>query len=189
MLLWKLIQTLLLILCGRRTSGGASPVVRHHLGLVHTRSWSGHHQWSGTVTNVSVDQPCRYSAIGFIGNVIECLHLQRYSQSRRPGVLLVGTSPRGRYSHQLHSQLMEASGIVPGKIMECLGTVRPVALWIALYLLYLQSHCPATGSWNDIRDRSSRRSHARLKRFSGIVPGKVMEGPGTVMRTALWIAL
>ena len=128
--------------CGRRTSGGTGSVERHHLGLVHTRSWSRHHQWGGTATNVSVDQPCRYSAIGFVRNVIECLHLQRYSQSRRPGVLLVGTTARGRSSHQLHSQLMEASGIVPVEIMEWLGTVRPVALWIALYLLYSQSRRP-----------------------------------------------
>ena len=44
----------------------------------------------------------------------------------------VGTTPRGCSSHQLHSQLMGVSGIVPGKIMEWPGTVRPTALWIAL---------------------------------------------------------
>ena len=51
--------------------------------------------------------------------------LQRYSQSRRPAV---GTTPRGRSSCRLHSRLMGVSGIVPGKIMEWPGTVRPVAL-------------------------------------------------------------
>ena len=38
--------------------------------------------------------------------------LQRYSQSRRS---VVGTTPRGRSSRWLHSQLMGVSGIVPGK--------------------------------------------------------------------------
>ena len=40
----------------------------------------------------------------------------------------VGTTPRGHSSCRLHSRLMGVSGIVPGKIMEWPGTVRPVAL-------------------------------------------------------------
>ena len=66
---------------------------------------------------------------------LRILLLQRYSESRRPGVLPVGTIPRGRSSWRLHSWLMGVSGIVPGKIMERPGTVRPPALWIALLTL------------------------------------------------------
>ena len=64
----------------------------------------------------------------FLGGL--SLHLQRYSQSRRPSVLPVGMM--GHSSCWLHSQLMGVSGIAPGKIMEQPGTMRPSALWIAL---------------------------------------------------------
>ena len=37
-------------------------------------------------------------------------------------------NPWGRSNCQLHSWLMGVSGIVPGKIMERPGTVRPAAL-------------------------------------------------------------
>ena len=39
-----------------------------------------------------------------------------------------GMVPRGCSNCRLHSRLMGVSGIVPGKIMERPGTVRPVAL-------------------------------------------------------------
>ena len=42
----------------------------------------------------------------------------------------------------------------------------------------------SAGSWNDLRDHSSCRPHSCLKRFSGIVPGKVMEQPGTMRLAA-----
>ena len=38
----------------------------------------------------------------------------------------------------------------------------------------------SAGDWNNLRDCSSCQPHSWLKRFSGIVPGKVMERPGTV---------
>ena len=54
----------------------------------------------------------------------------------------VGTTPRGRSSRWLHSRLMGVSGIVPGKIMQRLGTMRPAALRIALLQCYSQSRRP-----------------------------------------------
>ena len=72
--------------------------------------------------------------------------LQHYSQSRRPGILPVGTTSETHSCWQLHSRLMGVSGIVPGKIMEQPGTMRPAALWIVLLQRYSQSHWPH-GSW------------------------------------------
>ena len=77
--------------------------------------------------------------------VYEILDLpQRYSQSHWYVFFPVGTTPRGCSSCQLHSQLMGVSGIVPGKIMEWPGTMRPVVLWIVLLLLALFTKLPAS---------------------------------------------
>ena len=54
--------------------------------------------------------------------------LQRDSQSRWPGVLLAGTTSETRSCQWLHSRLMGVTGIVPGKVIEQPGTVRPAAL-------------------------------------------------------------
>ena len=43
----------------------------------------------------------------------------------------------------------------------------------------------SASGWNDPRDRSNCQPHSQFKRFSGIVPGKVMEWPGTVRLLAL----
>ena len=44
---------------------------------------------------------------------------------------------------------------------------------------------PSTSSWNDLRDHSSHLPHSQVKKFSGIVPGKVMEWPETMRLVAL----
>ena len=49
-----------------------------------------------------------------------------------PGILLAGMTPGDCSSRWPHSWLVGVSGIVPGKIMERPGTMRPVDLWIAL---------------------------------------------------------
>ena len=62
-------------------------------------------------------------------DVQPCSHLQRYSQSHWPGVLqAAGMTLRERSSRRLLFRVKGVSGIVPGKIMERSGTVRPAAL-------------------------------------------------------------
>ena len=78
--------------------------------------------------------------------------------------------------------LFHSTGIVPVKIMEQPGTMRPAALWIARFTKPLSSILLVAGT--TLRDWP----RSRLKRFSGIVPGN-MERPGTVRPVALWIAL
>ena len=117
-------------------------------------------------------------------------YLQPYSQSRRPGVLLVGTTPRGHSSRWVHSWLMRVSGIVPGKIMVEPGTMRPAALWIALLQRYSQNcwilsyqpfpkncrqECPQT----PFLPVAPIDSQWILFCSTGIVPVEIMEWPGT----------
>ena len=112
----------------------------------------------------------------------------------------VGTTSRGRSSCRLHSQFMGVSGIVPGKIMEWPGTVRPAALWIALLQHYSQSRwllsywpLPKNPSWNTpprpFLLAVPIDSQWTLFCSTGIVPVEIMEQPGTVRPVALWIAL
>ena len=67
-----------------------------------------------------------------------CLAYMSYSASHKSASQAVGMTSKTCSSWQLHSSLVGVSGIVPGKIMEQPGIMRPAALSKALLQHYLQ---------------------------------------------------
>ena len=62
-------------------------------------------------------------------------------------------TPRDCPSCWPHSRLMKFSGIVPGKVVEWPGTVRPAALWIALFIRAYSHRAKS----NNIKEKHRRK--------------------------------
>ena len=100
-----------------------------------------------------------------------------------------GMTLRDHSSHQPHSWPMGVSGIVPGKIMERPGNVRPAALWITLLEtipLFTVSQI-LRNSTSQIMKRLWTVRLVAVEWWNST--SQIMKRPGTVRPAALWTAL